>query len=161
LHSHRQAAGLSQEELAIAAKLSTRAVGNMERGPTTRPYPRTVRLLSSVLGLDDTATSELIRAAASARGDEPDLGGQDGGMPGTTVAERDESAKTVRFLTQAFEADGVDTRQLTSGAPIPDWVFRGEETMVSPHYAMRLWEAAEHAFQDVQLPLTAVAHLRF
>jgi transcriptional regulator with XRE-family HTH domain len=151
LRSHRQAASLSQEELAIAAELSTRAIGNMERGLTTRPYPRTLRLLASALGLDDTAASELISAATSARRDEP---------PGTTVAPRSESAKMVRFLAQAFAAGGANGRELTNDAQIPDWVLRGEESMVSPYCAMRMWELAEHAFEDPQLPLTVVTHLK-
>ena len=189
LRSHRQAASLSQEELAIAAELSTRAIGNMERGLTTRPYPRTLRLLASALGLDDTAASELFSAATSARRAEPVQGGQvprrlpadlpgstgrgdeaDGlrerlasqadSTPGTTAAPRSESAKMVRFLAQAFAAGGADTRQLTSDAQIPDWVLRGEEAMVSPYFAMRMWELAEHAFEDPQLPLTVVTHLK-
>ena len=189
LRSHRQAASLSQEELANAAQLSTRTIGNMERGLTTRPYPRTLRLLASALGLDDTAASELISAATSARRDEPVRGGQvprrpsadlpgftghgdegDGlrerlasradSTPATTVAPPCESAKMVRFLARAFEAGGINARQLTSDAQIPDWVLRGEEAMVSPHFAMRMWELAEHAFEDPQLPLTVVAHLK-
>ena len=187
LRSHRQAASLSQEELAIAAELSTRAIGNMERGLTTRPYPRTLRLLASALGLDDTAASELISAVTSARRDEPAQGGQvprrlsadlpgftrrgDEGLrerlasqadsvPGATVAPRGESAKMVRFLAQALAAGGANARQLTSDAQIPDWVLHGEEAMVSPYFAMRMWEVAEHAFEDPQLPLTVVTHLK-
>ena len=189
LRSHRQAASLSQEELAIAAELSTRAIGNMERGLTTRPYPRTLRLLASALGLDDAAASELIGAAMSARRDEPVQGGQvplrlsadqpgftgrggegdglrerlasqAGSTPGTTVAPRGESVKMVRFLARAMEAGGGNARQLTGDAQIPDWVLRGEEAMVSPRFAMRMWEVAEHAFEDPQLPLTVVAHLK-
>ena len=187
LRSHRQAASLSQEELAIAAELSTRAIGNMERGLTSRPYPRTLRLLASALGLDDTAASELISAATSARRDEPvqdgqaprrlsaDLpgftgrgdetnglrehpAGRAGSTPGTTAAPRGESVKMVRFLARAVEAGGGNARQLISDAQIPDWFFRGEEAMVSPHFAMRMWELAEHEFGDPQLPLTVLAH---
>jgi transcriptional regulator with XRE-family HTH domain len=189
LRSHRQAASLSQEELAIAAELSTRAIGNMERGLTTRPYPRTLRLLASALGLDDTAASELIIAATSAGRDEPVRDGQvprrpsadlpgftgrgdeaDGlrehhasqadSTPGTTVAPRVESVKMVRFLARAVEAGGVNARQLISDAQIPEWILRGEEAMVSPYLAMRMWELAEHAFEDPQFPLTVVAHYK-
>jgi transcriptional regulator with XRE-family HTH domain len=189
LRSHRQAASLSQEELAIAAGLSTRAIGNMERGLTTRPYPRTLRLLVSALGLDDTAASKLISAAAPARRDEPVQGGrvrrrlsadlpgftgrgdgagglrehpasQAGSALGTSVGPRVESVKMVRFLARAVQAGGVDARRLISDARIPEWVLRGEEAMVSPYFAMRMWELAEHAFEDPQLPLTVVAHYK-
>jgi len=157
LRSHRQVASLSQEELASAAELSTRAIGNMERGLTTRPYPRTLRLLASALGLDDAAANELIGAATSARRDEPV---HDSQVPRRFSAPRGESVKMVRFLARAFEAGGGNARQLTSDAQIPDWALRGEEAMVSPYFAMRMWELAEHAFEDPQLPLTVVAHLK-
>lgn len=165
LRSHRLAASLSQEELANAAELSARAIGNMERGLTTQPYPRTLRLLASALGLDDAAAGELISAATSARHHEPVQGDQAparqaGSTPGTTVTPRGESVKMVRFLARALEAGGVDSRQLTSDAQIPDWLLGGDEVMVSPYFAMRMWELAEHAFGDPQLPLTVVAHLK-
>jgi transcriptional regulator with XRE-family HTH domain len=189
LRGYRLAAGLSQEELAMAAGLSARAVGNMERGLTARPYPRTVRLLVSALGLDGAAASELIGAAAPARrgervrggqvsrrrsaglpgftgrGDEAGglgerLGGQAGGAAGSTVAPGGESVKMVRFLARAVEAGGVNARRLTSDARVPDRVLRGEEAMVSPYFAMRLWELAEHAFGDPRLPFTVLAHYK-
>jgi transcriptional regulator with XRE-family HTH domain len=46
----RVAAGLSQEDLAERSGLSIRAISDLERGRTTRPYPRTRRLLVTALG---------------------------------------------------------------------------------------------------------------
>jgi tetratricopeptide (TPR) repeat protein/transcriptional regulator with XRE-family HTH domain len=46
----RVAAGLSQEDLAERSGLSIRAISDLERGCTTRPYPRTRRLLVTALG---------------------------------------------------------------------------------------------------------------
>ena len=46
----REAAGLSQEELAERAGLSSHAVSALERGTRTRPYPHTVRALADALG---------------------------------------------------------------------------------------------------------------
>jgi tetratricopeptide (TPR) repeat protein/transcriptional regulator with XRE-family HTH domain len=48
----RVAAGLSQEDLGERSGLSIRAISDLERGRTTRPYPRTRRLLVTALGLD-------------------------------------------------------------------------------------------------------------
>jgi tetratricopeptide (TPR) repeat protein/DNA-binding XRE family transcriptional regulator len=45
----RVAAGLSQEDLAERSGLSVRAISDLERGRTTRPYPRTRRLLATAL----------------------------------------------------------------------------------------------------------------
>jgi tetratricopeptide (TPR) repeat protein len=47
----RVAAGLSQEDLAERSGLSIRAISDLERGRTARPYPRTRRLLVTALGL--------------------------------------------------------------------------------------------------------------
>lgn len=144
LRSHRQAASLSQEELAVRAELSTRAIGNMERGLTARPYPRTLRLLASALGLDDAAASELIGAAA----------------PEAIAAPRGESVKMVQFVARGVAAGGLDARKLARDARIPDWVLSGAEAMIPTQYSRRLWELAEHAFEDPQLPLTMVAHVQ-
>ena len=67
LRDHRLAAGLSQEELAQRAGLSVRAVSDMERGRTTHPYPRSLRLLVTALGLSAADAGRL--AAATTVGD--------------------------------------------------------------------------------------------
>jgi DNA-binding SARP family transcriptional activator/AraC-like DNA-binding protein len=85
---------------------------------------------------------------------------QAGSGPGTTGTSRSESVKMVRFLARAFEAGGIDARRLASEAQVPDWAFRGTEVMGSPYFAMRLWERAEHAFQDPLLPLTVAARFQ-
>lgn len=56
----RKLAGLSQEELAHRAGLSTNAVGALERGIRRRPYPNTVRALAEALGLDGAERAALI-----------------------------------------------------------------------------------------------------
>ncbi|MDQ2669680.1 MAG: helix-turn-helix domain-containing protein, partial [Gemmatimonadota bacterium] len=59
LRRHRETAGLSQERLAERAGMSANAVGALERGERTRPYPDTVRRLADALGLDDAARAGL------------------------------------------------------------------------------------------------------
>ena len=56
----REASGLSQEDLAHKAGLSSNAIGTLERGERRRPHPNTIRLLADALDLDDTHRGELI-----------------------------------------------------------------------------------------------------
>src|SRR5262245_27115061 len=67
LRRYRQAAGLTQEELAERARLSPRAISDLERGARTRPYRATAQLLAPALQLGSTERAELEAAARSAR----------------------------------------------------------------------------------------------
>jgi predicted ATPase/transcriptional regulator with XRE-family HTH domain len=67
LRGHREAAGLSQEELAQRAGLSANAVGQLERGVRKHPYPHTVRSLADGLGLSEQERSALL-ASVPGRG---------------------------------------------------------------------------------------------
>src|SRR4051794_138642 len=62
LQHYRQAAGLSQEELAERAGLSRRGISDIERGVRRSPYPATVRSLAEALHLDDADLTRLLRA---------------------------------------------------------------------------------------------------
>ena len=53
LRRYRVAADLTQEALAERARLSVRAISDIERGVRRLPYPTTVRLLAAALGLSD------------------------------------------------------------------------------------------------------------
>src|SRR3990170_4846090 len=64
----REAAGLTQEELASKAGLTAKAVSALERGERKRPYPHTVRSLSEALELPDAERASLL-AAVPGRGD--------------------------------------------------------------------------------------------
>ena len=55
----RENAGLTQEELAERSGLSARTIGNLERDRSRKPYPRSVRLVASALGLAEMAGDEL------------------------------------------------------------------------------------------------------
>jgi tetratricopeptide (TPR) repeat protein/transcriptional regulator with XRE-family HTH domain len=69
LRRYRLASGLSQEELAQRAGLSVRALANMERGRTRRPYKRSVRLLAKAMTLSEPQRLQLSRAARLVAGD--------------------------------------------------------------------------------------------
>ena len=61
LRQLRQAAGLTQEELAERAGLSVKAISALERGRRQRPYPHTVRALADALGLSEPERADLTR----------------------------------------------------------------------------------------------------
>lgn len=61
LRQQRRAAGLTQEELAERSGISVRAIADLERGRTRRPYPSSVRALVRALGLPDAAVADLLR----------------------------------------------------------------------------------------------------
>ncbi len=63
LRRHRRAAGLSQEELGERSGLTARAIGDMERGRTARPYRRSVRSLADALELGEPERALLDRAS--------------------------------------------------------------------------------------------------
>lgn len=71
----REAAGLTQQELAERASLTPHAVSALERGTRTRPYPHTVRSLADALGAGDQDRAALLaavprRAAAATEADQ-------------------------------------------------------------------------------------------
>jgi tetratricopeptide (TPR) repeat protein/transcriptional regulator with XRE-family HTH domain len=66
LRGHRLAAGLTQEELAEESGLSARAIADMERGRTERPYPHSVRVLADALRLPGPQRELLVRASRPA-----------------------------------------------------------------------------------------------
>jgi transcriptional regulator with XRE-family HTH domain/tetratricopeptide (TPR) repeat protein len=60
LRLQREAAGLTQEELAERAGLSVRAISNLERDRTRKPHPDSLRRLARSLGLTEATSKELI-----------------------------------------------------------------------------------------------------
>ncbi|HEY8599971.1 MAG TPA: tetratricopeptide repeat protein [Thermomicrobiales bacterium] len=67
LREFRERAGLTQEELAERAELSTDAIGLLERGARQRPQHHTVQRLSAALELADDDRARLAAAARLAR----------------------------------------------------------------------------------------------
>ena len=70
LRSAREAASLTQEELAERAGLTSHAVSALERGTRTRPHPHTLRVLCEALGLPEQERrrlSDLVPSRATAR----------------------------------------------------------------------------------------------
>ena len=76
LRRQRVAAGLTQEDLAERSGVSVRAIADLERGRTRKPYPSSVRALTRALGMPDTAGTELVaryRVAGDGTGNGPSV----------------------------------------------------------------------------------------
>ncbi|GAA4463234.1 tetratricopeptide repeat protein [Phytohabitans houttuyneae] len=67
LRRQRVEAGFTIEELAAAARVSVRAISDVERGRSLAPHQRTVDALVRALALPDAAAAELRQAARSGR----------------------------------------------------------------------------------------------
>lgn len=68
LRRYRSVACLTQEQVAERSGISVRALSDMERGRTARPFARSVRLIAEALELDAPARTQLIDAALGSGG---------------------------------------------------------------------------------------------
>ena len=98
LRKHREAAGLTQEELAEKAGLSVNAVGQLERGERKRPYPHTVRSLAGALGLSEQEGSALLASSPRRGASTPPATVTDLPAPLTPLVGREEYVVAVRSL---------------------------------------------------------------
>ena len=89
LRKQRMASGLTQEDLAERSGVSVRAIADLERGRTRKPYPSSVRALVKALGLPEAAGTDLLARYRTGAGE--NAGEDGGGEP----AERSASAVTV------------------------------------------------------------------
>ena len=106
LRQLREAAGLSQEELAERAGLSSHAVSALERGTRTRPYPHTLRALSDALDASEEQRARLIGAvrprtrAGAPPGDAATARGRELPVPPTPLVGRDEEVARIGRLVR-------------------------------------------------------------
>ncbi|WP_307855788.1 ATP-binding protein [Kibdelosporangium banguiense] len=91
----RRSAGLTQEELAAAAGLSVRAIGDLERGRRGRPQRRTIELLADALGLSDDDAAAFLGTAR--RGDTTRAAN-------VALFDRDGQLATLERLAEAAQA---------------------------------------------------------
>ena len=97
VRSERLAAGMTQEELAGKSGLSVRAISNLERGRTARPYPRSLEVLAVALGLPETVgtawaarlRAEQSRKAAAQTPRQPPAADEASSQPHTALAAVD------------------------------------------------------------------------
>ena len=108
LRQQRVAAGLTQEDLAERSRVSVRAIADLERGRTKKPYPSSVRAIARALGLPEEAGDELV---ARYRAGDAAAQGTDSG---TAQADSDEPADA----EEPAETGGVTVpRQLPTRVP--------------------------------------------
>jgi YVTN family beta-propeller protein len=123
LTRYRMAAGLSQEQLAERAGLSSRGISDLERGARTRPHATTVHHLAQALGLSTDERTLFEEAAHRARGavaqaslSSPPVGGFLGALPAEPLVGREEEQGRVRTVLDAV-AGGTGQLLLLAGEP--------------------------------------------
>jgi len=83
LRACREAAGLSQEDLAVRSGMSARTVGKLEQERTRWPYRETVQRLADALELRDQARADFVAAAGRRRGRASSAAAGESAPPGT------------------------------------------------------------------------------
>jgi transcriptional regulator with XRE-family HTH domain len=137
LQRARATAGLTQEELAAAARISTREVSDLERGITKRPRQQTVRLLSGALELrgDDLAQFEAA-ARRSFREPEPRPGVDEyGQVPSSSDADADPRAWFRRAVAALDDLGVASARSV-----LADWKGRGTADTAWLEWTKQLFE---------------------
>jgi tetratricopeptide (TPR) repeat protein/DNA-binding XRE family transcriptional regulator len=162
LRGLRTEAGMTQEELAEAAGLSSRAISYLERGEVTTPHKDTVRLLAGALGLAGPVRAGF-EAAARGRPEpgRPESGGAGGpagaGGPGPAARAlpRDVAWFTGRQLELATLVDAAAAGAVVSGAVVSIHAIGGMagigKTAFAVHAAHRL--ASRFPGGQIFLPL--------
>jgi predicted ATPase/DNA-binding XRE family transcriptional regulator len=99
LRQRREAAGLTQEELASRAGLTAKAISMLERGERRRPYPHTVRSLADALELSQDERAALLAAVPRQKGEAPTarvaLPGSALPIPATPLVGREQDLKEI------------------------------------------------------------------
>ncbi|MBV9602490.1 MAG: tetratricopeptide repeat protein [Chloroflexi bacterium] len=127
LQRHRQAAGLSQEELAELAGISRRGVSDLERGLRRAPYLATIRRLADALHLSEAERSRFIAASRV----EP-------ASPRPTTTRPQRMHNLPRQLTSfvGHEGDLLELRKLLASTPL--LTLTGAGGMGKTRLALRL-----------------------
>lgn len=124
----RYRGGLTQEELAERARLSVRAVSDLERGVRRAPYRETVRLLAEALGLGAPERAALERAARRGhqpREPQPAAGARAAATPVVPAAPHTRSGRDVRPLVGRAREVALIERHLSDEGP-PVLLLAGE-----------------------------------
>ncbi len=139
----RISAGLSQEELARAAELSTRTVSDLERGINLTARNQTARLLADALRLTGPGRAEFLAAA----------GGRDPGS-GVAAANRALPRDTASFTGRASELAQLEAAAAAGGI----WVIGGMAGVGKTAFAVHAGRQLTPQFPDGQIFLPLHAH---
>src|SRR5262245_18066302 len=163
LRQLRAGARLTQEELAEAAGISTRAVSDLERGVNRTAHKDTARLLAAALGLDGRA-GELFVVAARGRAPAGQvLVARPGAEPGTFAAAatralpRDTACFTGRKAELARLLGFIDTTA-ASGGVIGIHAIDGMAGIGKTTLAVHAAHVLAERFPDGQFFLPLLAH---
>jgi len=107
LRHHRQAAGLTQEELAEAAGLNPHTISDLERRHAQKPHAKTVRLLADALDLTGLAGEQFNAAARRynrARGSSAATTVDEVGTPSTSLPH--DPHPWLNFIVTALDEAG-------------------------------------------------------
>ena len=165
LRQLRAGARLTQEELAEAAGISTRAVSDLERGVNRTAHKDTAQLLAAALGLDGPAGELFVAAARGRAPAEEVLAAQQGGVRGTLAAAatralpRDIASFTGRAAELAGllgEIGGLEAVAGVIGIHAIDGMAGIGKTTLAVHAAHQLAQR----FPDGQFFLPLHAHTR-
>jgi predicted ATPase/DNA-binding XRE family transcriptional regulator len=116
LRAFRQAARLTQEELADRAGLSVNGISSLERGTRTRPYPHTVRALADALSLSPADRDRLFESSVTeAPAPAPAPGGAAAGTP-PRISVRPLPVPATELVGRDADLDGVTTLVRDSAA---------------------------------------------
>jgi len=159
LRQQRIAAGLTQEDLAERSGVSVRAIADLERGRTKKPYPSSVRALVRALGLPEAAGTDLVTryragdvTGASA---DPDEGAEAAG--GVTVP-RQLPTRVPHFAGRAGELaqldsvlDAAASDQAVGAAGVVISAIGGTAGVGKTALALHWAHQVAHRFPDGQL----------
>ncbi len=159
LRQLRAEAGLTQEELATAAGLSSRSVSDLERGINLTARKETARLLAGALGLDGAARV-LFEAAARGRVAAGDT------RPGADPAAGVAAARTLPRDAVGFTGRGPELRRVlamaasagTAGGVVSICAIGGMAGIGKTAFAVHAAHYLVSSFPDGQIFLPLHAH---
>jgi transcriptional regulator with XRE-family HTH domain len=171
LRRHREAAGLTQEELAERAGLTAKGISALERGERQRPYQYTVRKLAEALALappdrdffEAAARGRGLPSSSSPREDAPPCGDAPA-RPGDTLTPLVGRADASRLLEECramAEVSGdIQARRIVQGALAELDLLEGRPAAAYARLVPLLDRPGMEEWQVTELlPLLAWAHL--
>jgi transcriptional regulator with XRE-family HTH domain/tetratricopeptide (TPR) repeat protein len=158
LREQRAASGLTQEDLAERSGVSVRAIADLERGRTRKPYPSSVRALVAALGMPEAAGNDLVARYRTGDGPADAAGSAAGAAAGGGAVPRQLPTRVPHFAGRARELAQLDglldeaaSDQVTGATGVVISAIGGTagvgKTALALHWAHRV----AHRFPDGQL----------